>query len=71
MAELRGEPEQIIDLGDRWAQRLTLAAEGRRSGVAILQTSGTIFYFSPRGLIARQELYRTWEEALAALERGD
>jgi hypothetical protein len=70
-AEMRIEPEQVIDLGDRFVARLTLAAVGRSSGVAIRQTQGFIFYFSPRGLFARQELYWTWEDTLAALERRD
>ena len=53
MAELRVEPELIIDLGDRCAQRLTLAAVGLSSSVAIRETRGNIVYVSPRGLIAR------------------
>jgi hypothetical protein len=69
MAEVRVEPEQIIDFGDRLALRTSFAAVGRSSGVAIRQTGGFIYHYSPRGLIARQELYWTWEDALAALER--
>ena len=71
MTEVRVEPEQIIDLGDRVALRLTMVAVGRSSGVAIRETRGNIVYVSPRGLIARQEVYWTWEDALAALERRD
>ena len=71
MAELRGEPEQVIDLGGRFAQRVTHIAVGRSSRVEIRQTQGFIYYLSPRGLVARQEWYWTWEEALAALERRD
>jgi ketosteroid isomerase-like protein len=71
MADLRFEPEQVIDLGDRFAVRLTGAVVGQSSGVAIRQTQGSIYHFSPRGLIARQEVYLTWEDALAALERRD
>ena len=71
MAEVRLEPEQIIDLGDRIAVRVTWIAVGRSGGVAIRQTRGFIFYYSQRGLVARQEGYMTWEEALALLERGD
>jgi len=69
MADLRFEPEQIIDLGDRFAVRATVVGVGRSGGVAIRQTRGYIFYVSPRGLIARQEHYLTWEDALTALER--
>ena len=71
MAEVRLEPEQIIDLGDRIAQRVTVVAVGRSGGVAIRQTLGNIIYASPRGLVARQEAYMTWEDTLAALERRD
>ena len=71
MAEMRAEPEQVIDLGDRVAVRTTFAAVGRSSGVATRETRGVIFYFSPRGLILRQETYMTWEDTLAALERRD
>ena len=71
MADLRFEPEQIIDLGDRTAVRVTFVAVGRSGGVAIRQTRGYIFYNSPRGLVARLENYLTWEDTLAALERRD
>jgi hypothetical protein len=69
MAEVRVEQEQMIDLGDRVALRYTVVAVGRSGGVAVKQTQGSIVYYSSRGLIARQELYLTWEETLAALER--
>jgi hypothetical protein len=71
MAELRFEPEQVIDLGDRVAVRVTSAAVGQSSGVAIREILWNIFYYSPRGLVARQEVHLTWEDALAALERRD
>ena len=38
MADLRFEPEQVIDLGDRSAVRLTMFAVGRSGGVEIRQT---------------------------------
>jgi hypothetical protein len=71
MAEVRVEPEQIIDLGDRVAVRASWIAVGRSGGVAIRETRGFIFYYSPRGLVALWENYLTWEETLAALERQD
>jgi ketosteroid isomerase-like protein len=61
MAEVRVEPEQIIDLGDRAAVRGTAVVVGRSGGMAIRQTRGYIFYNSARGLIARWEEYLTWE----------
>ena len=71
MADLRFEPEQVIDLGDRSAVRMAMIAVGRSGGVEIRQTRGIIFYNSPRGLVARVEHYLTWEDTLAALERQD
>ena len=71
MADLRFDPEQVIDLGDRFAVRVTVAAVGRGSRAALKETWGHVYHFSPRGLIARQEAYRTWEDALAVLERPD
>ena len=70
MADLRFEPEQVIDLGDRSAVRMAMIAVGRSGGVEIRQTRGIIFYNSPRGLVARVEHYLTWEDTLVALERG-
>ena len=49
MADLRFEPEQVIDLGDRSAVRMAVIAVGRSGGVEIRQTRGIIFYNSPRG----------------------
>ena len=71
MADLRVEPEQIIDLGESVAVRGTAVVVGRGGGVAIRQTRGYMFYNSPRGLVARLENYLTWEETLAALERPE
>jgi hypothetical protein len=71
MAEVRWKPEQVIDLRDRLAMRATQVAVGRSGGVAIRETRGYIFYLSPRGLWARLEVYLTWEDTLAALERRD
>jgi hypothetical protein len=68
-AELRVKPEQIIDLGDRTALRVTAVAVGRSSGVVTRHTSGHIVYWSPRGMIARHDWYWAWEDALATLER--
>jgi ketosteroid isomerase-like protein len=67
MDDFSSRPEQIIDLGDRVAARIALAGRGRTSGAVTAQTGGTIYYFSRRGLVARQDLYWTWHEALDAL----
>jgi ketosteroid isomerase-like protein len=71
MDELRLEPEQIIDLGNRIALRVTLVGTGRASGATTRHTEGFVLYYSPRGLIARHEIYWSWEDALAALRSGD
>jgi ketosteroid isomerase-like protein len=67
MADFRVEPEQMIDLGDRYALRVTLVGTGRTSGATTRHTEGFILYFSRRGLIGRQEVYWSWEDALAEL----
>jgi hypothetical protein len=71
MDDLRVEPDQIIDLGDRIALRVTLVGRGRRSGVETTNSQGFIYCMSPRGMIARQEFYWAWDEALAALEQRE
>jgi len=44
---------------------------GRSSGVETARTLGYVCYLSARGLIARQEGYWEWEQALACLaDRG-
>jgi SnoaL-like domain len=69
MDDLHFETEQIIDFGDLIALRASLVGRGRSSSVATTRTAGLLYYFSPRGMIARSDVYWTWEEALAALER--
>jgi ketosteroid isomerase-like protein len=71
MDELRLEPEEIIDLGDRIALRVTLAGTGRASGATTRHTEAFVMYYSPRGLIARHEIYWSWQDALVALSASD
>jgi ketosteroid isomerase-like protein len=68
MNQLEFEPEQIIDLGERMALRVTLVGTGRTSGVKTRSTEGFVIYFSSRGLISRHEIYWSWKDALAALD---
>jgi hypothetical protein len=68
--QLQVEAEQLIDLGNRMALRVTLVGTGQTSGVTTRNTEGFVFYFSPRGLISRQEIYWSWQDALAALGAG-
>ena len=73
IADMRWEPELLIDLGDRWVLRARMSGSGRSSGARGDQTWGSVYHLSSRGRIARQEIYWTWEETLAAagLDRGN
>ncbi len=64
-------PEQIVDRGDRVAVRMQMVGRGRRSGIETSETQGGVYFFSTRGLIARQEIHRSWDDALAALTGED
>ena len=64
--DLRWVPERLIDLGDRWVLRLRMSGTGHLSGVPTHQTWGSVYHVSSRGLIARQDVYWTWDETLAA-----
>jgi hypothetical protein len=64
--DARWVPEHLIDLGDRWVLRAQLSGSGRSSGARTNQTWGCIYHLSPRSRIARQHIYWTWEETLAA-----
>jgi ketosteroid isomerase-like protein len=57
MDEARVQPERIIDLGDRVVMTGTFSGRGRASGVLTSRRFGTIYYVSPRGLIARQDVH--------------
>jgi ketosteroid isomerase-like protein len=67
--DLRYELKQLIDLGDRIALRAVMVGRGRTSGVITRRTQGFIYTMSSRG-VARQDIYWTWQEALAALDAG-
>jgi hypothetical protein len=59
-------PEHLVDLGDRWVIRARLSGSGRSSGARTNQTWGSVYQVSSRGRIARQDIYWSWEETLAA-----
>lgn len=59
-------PTRIIDLGDRIVLRSEMTGTGRASGARTEQTWGSVIELSSRGRIARQHIYWTWEETLAA-----
>jgi hypothetical protein len=64
------EPEQIIDRGERLAVRVTLVGTGRMSRATVRNTEGFVIYLSRRGLIERQEIYWSWDDAVLAVEAG-
>jgi hypothetical protein len=64
--ELRYTPEHLIDLGDRWVLRVGMSGTGHASGASTRMAWGSVYHVSSRGRIARQDLYLTWEETLAA-----
>ena len=66
LPDLHWVPEHLIDLGDRWVLRLRMFGTGRVSRVPTHQTWGSVYHVSLRGRIARQDIYWTWEETLAA-----
>jgi hypothetical protein len=68
MADVWIEPGEMIDLGDRIALRATVVGQGSTSGAETTVTQGYIYYFSPRGMIGRQDVYWRWDEDLSALE---
>lgn len=66
LPDIRWDPERLIDLGDRWILQAQMSGRGRSSGARTNRTWGCIYHLSSRGRIARQTIYWTWEEALAA-----
>jgi hypothetical protein len=66
LPDVRYVPDRLIDLGNRWLLRLDMSAGGKSSGAQTHQTVGFVYEVSPRGRIARQDAYWTWEDALAA-----
>ena len=66
LPDVRWTPQHLIDLGGRWVVRHDMSGSGRSSGARTHQTWGSVYLLSPRGRIARQDIYWTWEQALAA-----
>jgi hypothetical protein len=67
--EPRFEVRRVRDGDDRFAVEVALIASGKLSGVLIEGTTSNVYYLSPRGKIARQDLFwmeNSWEVALAA-----
>ena len=67
MDEIQTRPEEVLDLGDRFAIRLGFLTRGRASGAITDRTVGIIAYMTPRGPVSRVEWYLTWQDTLEAL----
>lgn len=73
MFESFGEPHfevrRMRDGGNRFVVEVALNASGKLSGVNIEGTTSNVYHLSPRGKIARQELFwmeNSWDAALEA-----
>jgi ketosteroid isomerase-like protein len=64
--ELRLEPQEFVDAGDRVATRLRFYGRGRESGVEVeTEMYHQVATFN-EGRIVRMEYFGSWPEALAA-----
>ena len=63
--DVRLDPEEILDLGDRWLFTVNLNGHGARSGVPINQQIFQVFTLR-RGLIVRQDDFLDRAEAFEA-----
>jgi ketosteroid isomerase-like protein len=64
-ADVKLEPEELIDLGDRLISMTRVSGHGSRSGVPINQLVGQVFTFE-RGLVVRQEDFPDCHQAFEA-----
>ena len=68
-AEPRFTVRRVRDGRDRLVAQVVLTARGKASGVQVVQANSTVYYFSPRGKIARQDVFYqrdSWNLALEA-----
>jgi len=65
--ELRLEPQEFVDVGDRVATRLRHHGRGKRSGLEINEAMYHQVATFRGGLIVRMEYFGEWSEALAAV----
>lgn len=66
MEELRLNPQEFIDAGDRVATRLRHQGRGKRSGVEIDEELYHQVATFRKGKIVRMEYFAEWDEALDA-----
>ena len=67
--DLRFDPEELLDLGDRFLVTSNLTGHGTGSGVAISQKLYQLFTLR-RGLVVRQDDFQDRVEALEAARLG-
>ena len=70
MEELRLEPQEFVDAGDRVATRLRYQGRGRESGLEIETEMYHQVATFREGRIVRMEYFGSWPEALEAAGRA-
>jgi hypothetical protein len=67
--EPRFEVRRVLDGGNRLVAEVVLTASGKLSGAPVEGSTSNVYYLSPRGKVARQELFwldNSWDAALQA-----
>lgn len=64
--ELRREPRELIDLGDRVVVLIEESGRGAGSGIEASQLIANVHTLGPRGVIVKHVEYNNWESALDA-----
>ena len=66
-AEIRYEPQELIDLGDRILLLLQGTVRGEASGASVTQPMAIVATFNERGKVIREQRFFDHLEALAAV----
>ena len=59
-AESRYIVNRVLDAGDRWVAEVGFLGQGKTSGAQVENNWGTVYFFSPRGKIQRQDVF--WQD---------
>ncbi len=65
-AEIRHEPVELIDLGDRFVLLMEATARGEASGAAVTQSMAVLSTINRQGKVIREQRYFEHADALAA-----
>jgi ketosteroid isomerase-like protein len=68
--EIRWEPREIVDLGDRVLVRVRVTARGKHTALPIDDDVGHVYTLKGDKAV-KLVIYRTWDEARAAAGLGD